>query len=635
MTSERRTSSSAVPRTGIWHETGALLAGSMRLVRAGGAKLLALLLASQLIIVAVALPVIGWLFREALRAVGMHGLDMGQLQLGRGFPLTVALIIAIITIAFWLIALQFTALVVLLRWPKLGGRAYLRELGRVARKLVHPGAAPLVFYLFLLVPLTGFGFTSVFTRGIAIPSFVSGELEKSTVTAIVYSGVLLLLALLNIRLAPTVPVFVLTTGGKLARSSWRLTRGLRSSMPMVLAVVAVVATGGFAGGLLTVAAVVPTAISDAVAPDASYVVAAYSLGIAQAVGFMLSGIVTALVAGVLITLALRGAERLPAGVALVSSSAGSTAGSPDGALPAASPPLQPRYGALRSRSGAFTAIGLVAVAAVTGTLGIGTMQQLSNSPETLVLAHRGFTDGGVENTISGLEAAHAAGADLVEMDVMQTQDGEFVAMHDASLSRLAGKDVAVKDLTLDELTAITVHDRFGHEDRIPSFAEYVERAAALEMPLLVEIKLSGAETPDHVDRLVAELETLGALDQNIYHSLDAPSVERLKHLRPDTTVGYTMAFAAVDVPDTPADFIVVEEWTATEKMQRAAIASGYGFMAWTVNDENGMREHLRRGTDGIISDHPDEVLALRDEMQQQTGLMPVLADALSRFVTII
>ena len=627
MTSERRTSSSAVPRTGIWHETGALLAGSMRLVRAGGAQLLALLLASQLIIVAVALPVIGWLFREALRAVGMHGLDMGQLQLGRGFPLTVALIIAIITIAFWLIALQFTALVVLLRWPKLGGRAYLRELGRVARKLVRPGAAPLVFYLFLLVPLTGFGFTSVFTRGIAIPSFVSGELEKSTATAVAYTVFLLLLALLNIRLAPTVPVFVLTTGGRLARSSWRLTRGLRRSLPMVLAVAAIVAAGSLASGALTAAAIVPTMLSDALAPGASHIVAAYSLGIAQAAGFMISGLFTALLAGVLITLVQRGADRLPAGVELLTAPAGAPAD--------ASPAPQKRRGLLRSRSGAFTAAGLVVVALVSGTLSIGTMQQLSNSPETLVLAHRGFTDGGVENTISGLEAAHAAGADLVEMDVMQTKDGEFVAMHDASLSRLAGRDVAVKDLTLDELTAISVHDRFGHEDRIPSFAEYVERAAALEMPLLVEIKLSGAETPDHVDRLVAELETLGALDQNIYHSLDAPSVERLKHLRPDTTVGYTMAFAAVDVPDTPADFIVVEEWTATEKMQRAAIASGYGFMAWTVNDENGMREHLRRGTDGIISDHPDEVLALRDEMQQQTGLMPVLADALSRFVTII
>src|SRR5690606_35668225 len=205
-----------------------------------------------------------------------------------------------------------------------------------------------------------------------------------------------------------------------------------------------------------------------------------------------------------------------------------------------------------------------------GTAAIDTLQRLSDAPDTLALAHRGFSDGGVENTISGLEAAHAAGADLVEMDVMQTRDGEFVAMHDATLGRLAGRSDSVKDLTLAELTSIMVHDMRGHEDLIPSFADYVTRAQQLEMPLLIEIKLGGGESPDHVERLVDELERLDALENNIYHSLDAPSVDRLKRLRPDLTVGYTMAFAAVAAPDTPADFIVPEEWSATDELQRSA-----------------------------------------------------------------
>ena len=94
------------------------------------------------------------------------------------------------------------------------------------------------------------------------------------------------------------------------------------------------------------------------------------------------------------------------------------------------------------------------------------------------------------------------------------------------------------------------------------------------MPLLIEIKLGGGDTPDHVERLVAELEELDALDENIYHSLDAASVDRLKQLRPDLTVGYTMAFAGGGIPDTIADFIVVEEWTATVAMQDAARSAG-------------------------------------------------------------
>lgn len=89
------------------------------------------------------------------------------------------------------------------------------------------------------------------------------------------------------------------------------------------------------------------------------------------------------------------------------------------------------------------------------------------APDTLVLGHRGFSDGGAENTIAGLEAAAAAGADLVEIDVMQTADERFVVMHDASLSRLTGQDLKVMDLTLDELRRLTVRDQFGHEGRSP------------------------------------------------------------------------------------------------------------------------------------------------------------------------
>src|SRR5690606_1433930 len=116
------------PRPGIWRETGALLREAVRNVRAGGAHLAALIFVSQVIIVTVAVPVIAWLFREALRAAGMQGLDMSQLQIGAGFPLTIALIITIIAIAFWLMALQFTALVVLLRWPHLSSRGLMVEL---------------------------------------------------------------------------------------------------------------------------------------------------------------------------------------------------------------------------------------------------------------------------------------------------------------------------------------------------------------------------------------------------------------------------------------------------------------------------------------------------------------------------
>ncbi|MBL3699079.1 glycerophosphoryl diester phosphodiesterase membrane domain-containing protein [Leucobacter luti] len=643
-------------RLSIWGETGAILRAATARVRAGGARLAGLILATQLVVLLVALPLVRWLFREALRANGMSGLDLGKLPIGQGFPLTVTLILAIVVLVFWLLALQFTALVVLLRWPALSGRQFLSELGRVARALLRPRSLPLLGYLFVLLPLTGFGFTSALTRGLAIPQFISGELFKSPATAIGFIAFLVVLTWLNLRYALTVPLFVLTTGRRPLRTSWRLTRGLRAPVSLALAGAVVLIAGSLAGSALALIALAPTAIADAVLPGAAPGVAAVSLGLAQVAGMLLSGAVTAGIAGVLISRLERSADRFPAGVswatdparaervpatagaAGAAGAAGSTESAgpavpagPAGAAPAGAPAAAPRTGRLVP----VVVTAALLLAAGCSVAGWDTMHRLAAAPDTLVLAHRGFSDGGVENTLGGLDAAAAAGADLVEMDVMQTRDGEFVAMHDARLERLAGEPLAVKDLTLAELTQIMVTDAAGHTDLIPSFTDYVRHAQALEMPLLIEVKLSGAETPDHVDRLVAELEELGALEENMYHSLDAPSVERLKLLRPDLTVGYTMAFAGGGLPETVADFIVVEQWTATSVMQDAARAAGLGFMAWTVNDEAGYRELLRRDADGIITDHPDRVLAARAEMQSGSGVAGILVDALARFVTVV
>ncbi len=387
-------------------------------------------------------------------------------------------------------------------------------------------------------------------------------------------------------------------------------------LPLIAAVITVLVAASIGSLALTVGALVPTALTDELAPEASPVVAAVSLGIAQVLGILLTALMVSLIGAVLLAHLSRYAARLSSPLTLQE------------LHPTHTPHSRPRA------AGVTLAAAAVALAVILSAAAVPTLQRLSSEPDTLVLGHRGFSDGGVENTLGGLEAAAAAGADLVEMDVMQSQDGRFIAMHDANLARLAGMNMAVKDLTSNELTQLTVRDLAGNEDTIPSFTEYVTRADQLGMPLLIEIKLGGGDTADHVQRLVSELEGLGLLERNIYHSLDAASVSELKRLRPDLTVEYTMAFAAVDVPDTPADFIVIEEWSATQDMQDSATAAGLGFFAWTVNDEKGMRELLRRDIDGIITDHPDAALQLRTEMQQQQGLADTLLDALSRFVLV-
>lgn len=57
----------------------------------------------------------------------------------------------------------------------------------------------------------------------------------------------------------------------------------------------------------------------------------------------------------------------------------------------------------------------------------------------------------LENTIPSMEAAFKAGADMVELDVQPTTDGEFAVFHDWTLEcRTDGKGVT-REHTMDEL----------------------------------------------------------------------------------------------------------------------------------------------------------------------------------------
>lgn len=631
-----------------------LLRESFRTVRRAWLPLVTVMAAFQLVMLVLVSPLLAWIFREALRANGMVALDFSALHFNGTIGITLALIMVIMLLAFWIASLQFIVLVLMLRRAynaePVTTRTIWADVKTTMRKLVRPSSFSLFVYLFFILPLSGFGFASTLSQGIAVPSFISGELMKSPTSAAVWTGFLVLLALLNLRYALSLPIFVLTnaTGGKSMRQSWRLTRGW-AAVRLAFATLIVLFLAGLATLALTVLAILPTALSDEILPTASPAVAAFSLGFAQLIGMLLTGFVVSWLAAVLLILVVQREDQLAPelrpllGSAIIAEQADTAAGatpavsgavttdsaSTDAATPdAAAAPLGHR----RRIAGLFAGAAVLAMGL--GFFHLGTMQQLSQHPNTLVLGHRGFSDGGAENTISGLEAAVASGADLVEIDVMQTADKKFVVMHDASLSRLAGRDVKVKDLTLKELTAITVRDQFGHADKIPSLEAYITRAQELEMPLLIEVKSGGLDTPDRVPLLIDELESLDAMQQNIFHTLDKPVVQELKTLRPDATVGYILAFAGVDIPQTDADFVVVEQWSATQAMQDAAYRSGYAFFSWTVNDDAGIRELLRRDADGIITDHPDTAVAAREEMQQETGLAGTLVDALTRFVVV-
>ena len=71
--------------------------------------------------------------------------------------------------------------------------------------------------------------------------------------------------------------------------------------------------------------------------------------------------------------------------------------------------------------------------------------------ESIITAHRGFTDHHLENTLEALRAACEAGIEAVEFDVRRTGDGEWVMFHDVDLMRLHSCDLVLAEQPLARL----------------------------------------------------------------------------------------------------------------------------------------------------------------------------------------
>ncbi len=266
---------------------------------------------------------------------------------------------------------------------------------------------------------------------------------------------------------------------------------------------------------------------------------------------------------------------------------------------------------------------------VATVINIGTLMAFDAAKATQILAHRGWVDGGVENTLPALRAAKRAGADRVEFDVLQTKDGKFVVMHDTNLRRLAGIDQEVKDLTQDELTRITVrHD--DQEAKIPSLEQWIETSKELDLPQLLEIKVHGAETPDLVPRLLAVLDAYQVADWYTYHSLSRDIVTALEAARPTLVVGFIVPINFGGIPKVKCDFIVIEEASYDEDFLHEAQNAGYKVMVWTVETEEAMRAYMIDGADGIITDHPDVGVSQEQQIADDRGLAARLLDRVER-----
>ena len=102
----------------------------------------------------------------------------------------------------------------------------------------------------------------------------------------------------------------------------------------------------------------------------------------------------------------------------------------------------------------------------------------------LRIGHRGAAAHAPHNSLAGFRQAAGLGADMVELDVQRSADGQAVVIHDLHLPAPDGRLLAVHDATLAELRTVDL----GGGERVPTFAEALAVCKDCNLGIYIELK---------------------------------------------------------------------------------------------------------------------------------------------------
>lgn len=263
------------------------------------------------------------------------------------------------------------------------------------------------------------------------------------------------------------------------------------------------------------------------------------------------------------------------------------------------------------------------------------LRKKSGQKKPLVFGHRGAAGIAPENTMPSYALALALGADVLELDVHASCDGEIVVMHDPTLERTTNGEGEVRAHTWAQLRDLDGGYQFtrdgrdfpyrGQGVRIPTLVEVLR--AFPGVPCNIEVKQGepaiAAEVVRIIERegarerilLAAEHDSImaeiRALNSGIPTSFPVGEVvDFMNRAREGMWEGYRPAGCALQIPPRFNDIVLVSTETVA-----AAHRYDLEMHVWTINQRDEMDELLAVGIDGIMSDLPGMARVAVDAMR--------------------
>lgn len=269
---------------------------------------------------------------------------------------------------------------------------------------------------------------------------------------------------------------------------------------------------------------------------------------------------------------------------------------------------------------------LLIVTTLLSTLSLQSCKEGDVPATVTITAHRGGAKLGNENTLSCIERGIASGAELVEIDVHLTKDGQVVVCHDPSIDRTTTGKGMIEDMTLEQVRSFKIKDAAGQETQecIPTLEEVLELINGRCM-LLLEIKLNHKDQYPGISRKAIDaVNAAGMHDKTIFQSFNDIILEDVHALDPTLRVeklivcrlpfglcfdGRLTRFSFDKYAYAAAINPCVK--VTSQRFVKDAHKAGKEVRIWTVDKWSRLIPHV----DGIITNDPEMFVQKRKQAQ--------------------
>ncbi|MBS2039791.1 glycerophosphodiester phosphodiesterase [bacterium] len=249
----------------------------------------------------------------------------------------------------------------------------------------------------------------------------------------------------------------------------------------------------------------------------------------------------------------------------------------------------------------------------------------------LIMAHQGGEKQWPSNTMLAFRQARALGADVLDMDVHLSKDGQLVLMHDVTVDRTTDGHGAIRDKTWSELSRLDAGYGFsldgktypyrGRGLRIPRLEEVLQEFP--DIRLGIEIKQAPLATANHLAVLIRRY---GAQDRVLLAGFDATMIKEQRRLMPELASTATpaevrlfwMASALHLESFTAADYAVLQiplehegRRLVTPRLVEAAHNRGIAVLPWTLDSDQEVEQAKAAGCDGFNTNLPGPMSKFR------------------------